>query len=146
MCFSYHVFTRNCGLHDQYGNHNKRLTIIIKSQTPQKNKTVQQYTMQYIYSKTSQSGCSCSDLQWRLTSYVGNSADFFHFTHDRKEANWHVCQFDCSPLQATIMYASLHEVTWCTVVWWVYTDHTEMAAVLCGTSHASTVSTPCQWI
>ena len=28
----------------------------------------------------------------------------------------------------------------------VYTEHAEMAAVSCGTSHASAVSTPLQWI
>ena len=39
------------------------------------------------------------------------------------------------------MYVALHEVTWCIVVWC-----TQNAAVSCGTSHASTVNTPLQWI
>ena len=37
---------------------------------------------------------------------------------------------------------ALYEVTWCMV----YTERAEMAAVSCGTSHASAVSTPLRWI
>jgi len=40
------------------------------------------------------------------------------------------------------MNAPLHEVTWCVVVWCTCTERAEMAAVSCGTSHASAVSTP----
>ena len=37
-----------------------------------------------------------------------------------------------------LTYATLNEMTWCMV----YTERAEMAAVSCGTSHASAVSTP----
>ena len=41
-----------------------------------------------------------------------------------------------------LTYVALHEVHGCMV----YTEHTKMAAVSCGTSHASAVSTPLGWI
>ena len=40
------------------------------------------------------------------------------------------------------IHLALHEVTWCMV----YTERAEMAAVSCGTNHASAVSTPLRWI
>ena len=44
-----------------------------------------------------------------------------------------------------LAYVALHEVTWC-IGCMVYTEHTDMAAFLHGTSHASAVSTPLHWI
>ena len=41
-----------------------------------------------------------------------------------------------------LTYATLNEMTWCMV----YTERAEMAAVSCGTSHASAVSTPLRWV
>ena len=40
---------------------------------------------------------------------------------------------------------ALHEVTWC-MVYGVHRTCAETAAVSCGTSHASAVSTPFRWI
>ena len=44
----------------------------------------------------------------------------------------------------TVTYVALHEVTWSMVVW--CTICAETAAVSCGTSHTSAVSTPLRWI
>ena len=41
------------------------------------------------------------------------------------------------------MYVALHEVTW---LYGVHRTCAETAAVSCGTSHASAVSTPLRWI
>ena len=43
-----------------------------------------------------------------------------------------------------LTYVALHEVTWCMAVW--CTQNMQTAAVSCGTSHASAVSTPLRWI
>ena len=43
-----------------------------------------------------------------------------------------------------LMYVDLHEVTWRGCM--VFTERAEMAAVSCGTSHVSTISTPLSWI
>ena len=45
----------------------------------------------------------------------------------------------------TVTYVAVHEVTWSMVVWCTH-DFAETAAVSCGTSHASAVSTPLRWI
>ena len=44
-----------------------------------------------------------------------------------------------------LMYVALHGVTWC-MLYGVHRTFAETAAVSCGTSHASAVSTPLQWI
>ena len=44
-----------------------------------------------------------------------------------------------------LMYVALHGVTWC-MLYGVHRTFAETAAVSCGTSHASAVSTPLWWI
>ena len=59
------------------------------------------------------------------------------------ERPWSCCQKCRCRLQL-----NTHALYVCGFAWscMVYTEHTEMAAVSCGTSHVSAVSTPLRWI
>ena len=60
--------------------------------------------------------------------------------------NWCRWQVTAKTCMYLMTYVALHEVTRCMVVWCTVTKRTETAAVSCGTSHASAVSTPLRWI
>ena len=81
-------------------------------------------------------------LCWLLFRYLFHP----HVTAVALKRPWSFCQ-KCR-WQVTAKHAyTLH--MWLCMKWhgcMVYTEHAEMEAVSCGTSHASTVSTPLQWI
>ena len=58
----------------------------------------------------------------------------------RSRSFWQKCRWQVTAKHA---YVALHEVTW---LYGVHRTCAETAAVSCGTSHASSVSTPLRWI
>ena len=74
-------------------------------------------------------------------SYFGiHSTHVTALAHKISRSFWQKCRWQVTAKDA---YVALHEVTW---LYGVHRTCAEMAAVSCGTSHASAVSTPLWWI